>query len=410
MLKYLLLLINFLLIIPESAFCVVDVKPKYLWFDAEANFERFSNQDSIIYYLRKAKEVGFTDVVVDVKPIHGKVLYKSSFIPELTTVNGFSRNISWDYLGFFIKQAHELGLRVMVSTTIFPAGNPVDRTGWVYEDSSWDGKTTLQYKKDGTFLDIRNDKSKVAAFLNPLDPKVKEYVFRMIKEIVTHYDIDGYALDYCRFADAESDFSDISKKAFERYTGSTINRFPEDIYYYKNGERILGPKAKEWFEFRSKVIHDYVKGARDLIKSLKSHVNLEYWAASWYYSLYQNGQNWGSKKIDVSNDVNWASDNYKNTGFAEYLDAFQIGTYLNTIYGKNDPESIEYGIERGKKLVAGDTKVYGTIYALNHKNNIADAIDVCLKNSEGLMVFDIVQVIEFDLWKDIKIGIERSNP
>ena len=34
-------------------------KPKYLWFDAEANFERFSNQDSIRYYLDKTKMTGF---------------------------------------------------------------------------------------------------------------------------------------------------------------------------------------------------------------------------------------------------------------------------------------------------------------------------------------------------------------
>mgnify|MGYP000552185665 CR=1 FL=1 len=50
-------------------------KPKYLWFDAEANFERFSSKDSISYYLEKAKDVGFNQVVVDVKPIYIKVKY-----------------------------------------------------------------------------------------------------------------------------------------------------------------------------------------------------------------------------------------------------------------------------------------------------------------------------------------------
>ena len=41
-------------------------QPKYLWFDAEANFERFASKDSISYYLEKAKSVGFNQVVVDV--------------------------------------------------------------------------------------------------------------------------------------------------------------------------------------------------------------------------------------------------------------------------------------------------------------------------------------------------------
>ena len=58
-------------------------KPKYLWFDAEANFERFSSKDSISYYLEKAKDVGFNQVVVDVKPIYGEVLYKVKYFLHL---------------------------------------------------------------------------------------------------------------------------------------------------------------------------------------------------------------------------------------------------------------------------------------------------------------------------------------
>lgn len=107
--------------------------------------------------------------------------------------------------------------------------------------------------------------------------------------------------------------------------------------------------------------------------------------------------------------MKWASEGYKNTGFAEHLDAFQIGTYLDVIHGKDNPESIEYGIARGKDLVGEDTKLYGTIYALNHRENIAEAIEVCLRDSEGLMVFDIVQVIGFDLWDSIAKGIKYGE-
>lgn len=54
--------------------------------------------------------------------------------------------------------------------------------------------------------------------------------------------------------------------------------------------------------------------------------------------------------------------------------------------------------------------MYGTIYALNHELNIEDAVYVCLRDSEGLMVFDICQVIQFDLWDDIRRGVERGEP
>ena len=105
----------------------------------------------------------------------------------------------------------------------------------------------------------------------------------------------------------------------------------------------------------------------------------------------------------------WGSQAYNETGFAPYLDNFLLGTYLEHIYGKDDPESIEYGIARAKKLIQGDCRVFGTIYALNHKNNIADAVKICLTDSEGLMVFDIVQVIGMDLWEDIRKGIQAAQ-
>lgn len=62
-----------------------------------------------------------------------------------------------------------------------------------------------------------------------------------------------------------------------------------------------------------------------------------------------------------------------------------------------------------QKIINGDCKVLGTIYALNHQTNIADAVKVCLTKSEGLMVFDIVQVIEMNLWDGIKTGIKYAE-
>ena len=61
-------------------------KPKYLWMCIDANFERFSHKDSICYYLDKAKETGFNQVVVDVRGVDGLVLYESDILPVLLKV------------------------------------------------------------------------------------------------------------------------------------------------------------------------------------------------------------------------------------------------------------------------------------------------------------------------------------
>ena len=106
---------------------------------------------------------------------------------------------------------------------------------------------------------------------------------------------------------------------------------------------------------------------------------------------------WARTKLVIQPNIDFPKNtvglhlNIKNTGFAGLLDTFLCGTYLTKIFGLNDPESIEYGIARAQRIVHGACKVYGTLYALNHKDNIADAVYVCLSQSEGLMVFDIVQ-------------------
>lgn len=385
-------------------------KPKYLWFDAEANFKRFASKDSISYYLEKAKSVGFNQVVVDVKPIYGEVLYKSKILPPLTTVNGKVVHRDWDYLQYFIDEAHRLGLKVTVSTAMFTAGHPGTSEGLVYKDKRWDGKTCLEYFPNGQMLDIRDDKQKVGAFLNPARKDVRKYALSIVREIVKNYDVDAYALDYCRYPADNSDFSKETHKAFERYLGKKVKNFPQDVYTWNaDGTKNPGIYYKEWWAFRSHVISSFVKEVRDNIHAINNKIKLEYWAASWIHAIYGQGQNWASPKSDFSLNYPWGSEAYNETGFAPYLDTFLCGTYLERIYGMDDPESIEYGIARAQKLIGNDCSVFGTIYALNHKTNIADAVSICLEKSAGLMVFDIVQVIEMDLWDGIKEGIERAE-
>ncbi|MGE7775557.1 family 10 glycosylhydrolase [Chitinophaga sp. NPDC101104] len=387
-------------------------KPKYMWFDAEANFKRFSSKDSIRFYLDKTKAAGFNQVVIDVRPIYGDVLYgKTKTMQPLKQVGAEKRTAKWDYLQVFIDEAKKRNLKVSVSTAIFPAGHPQTGNGPAYRDKRFEGKTTMEHTPNG-MKDIRNDKTKVAAFLNPLMPEVQDYALGFIREIVSGYDIDGYVLDYCRFADVENDFSAYTRARFEAYIGKKVDRFPDDIFTWETyeGQKVRkdGPLAKQWFAFRAGVIHDFIAKVRKEVKTIQPDVQLEYWAASWYGHLYSNGQNWASQTYDATKEYGWASPAYNKAGFAEQLDVFMNGTYLERTYGLNDPESIEFGLARGKRIINGACKMYGSLYALNH-SDIEDQVYVCLTQSEGLVMFDIVQVIGFNLWDRLKAGIDRAE-
>ena len=240
-------------------------KPKMLWFDAEANFKRFASQDSIRYYLDRTVECGFNHIVVDVRPISVTVLYESDMLEPLTVVGPDTVRRDCDYLQCFLDEARKRELKVTVSTMIFPAGFTTFRQGAAYSDPELAGRTCVEYTPEGR-KDIKDDPTKVAAFLNPVLPENQEYVLRFAHELLTKYKFDGYALDYCRFPDAESDFSPASREAFETYLGHGIDRFPEDIFTYDaNGARVAGPYYKQWWEFRSGVIRDFIAEVRTLI-------------------------------------------------------------------------------------------------------------------------------------------------
>src|SRR5574344_2204793 len=60
---------------------VTTAKPRYVWIDAAANFSEYADKkDNIRRDLTKAKNAGFTDVVVDVRPSMGDVLYATSYV------------------------------------------------------------------------------------------------------------------------------------------------------------------------------------------------------------------------------------------------------------------------------------------------------------------------------------------
>lgn len=383
-------------------------KPKYLWFDASANYQRFMQRDSIDYYLDKARYAGFNNVVVDVRGVDGEALYPSRVIPH-------KNDRDWDYLEYFITAAHSRGMKVMVGTTIFTAGSPrLKRGPAYYENSPLKGRTCQLYLPEGMVCndDYTND---VSTFLIPSMPENQEYALSFIKELTERYDIDGYSLDYCRYPGVASDFSEFSRRDFEKYLGHELENWPEDIYTFpKEGWPLTpGKYYKQWWTYRSKVISDFVAQATQTIKSIKPHVEVSYWAAGWIYGVYGNGQNWASPRHalhrDPYTDV-WCEKEYMTTGFADKIDIFMLGAYLNHIFGLDNPDSIEYSIRRAHNLTKGDCTMLSSIYALNHPDNMEDAAYVCLRDSEGLMVFDICQVIQFDLWDDIRRAIERAEP
>lgn len=385
-------------------------KDKSLWMCCDANFERFTDQDSVRFYLDKARETGFNRIVVDVKGAGGYVLYESDFLPKLTKEGGVSFERDWDYLDFFIREAHRRGMKVSVSLTPFSVGTPCYGTGPCYDDPSLQQHTCLEYRPEG-MIKIEDDRTQVSAFLNPTSSFAHDFAIRTVREVLDRYDFDGLCLDYCRYPNMYADFSEISRQKFESYLGCELDRFPEDVLSYDEaGEVVPGIYYKEWWQWRATVIRDYVAEISGIVHNEYPGVQLEYWAASWLHALWGTGQNWASSETTAYYEgLPWAAEDYNEAGFAQYLDLFVVGTYLERVWGMEDLESIEYGLWRADRDIAGACRLQGSITGTNTLDEFDDAVYLCMKNTSGVMVFDLVWVIKNDLWDKIKAGIDRAE-
>jgi uncharacterized lipoprotein YddW (UPF0748 family) len=400
-----------------------------LWMDATANFARLSTIDSVKYYLQKCKEVGVTDIVIDVKPISGEVLYESNIAPVMQEWKGFTRNKSYNFLQTAIEEGHKLNLKVHASINIFSGGHSTFKRGIIYNNhADWQSKLYT----DSGMLDISKAKTKISGMLNPANLDVQKYELAILSELLNKYKaLDGIILDRVRYDGMEADFSDLSKKLFEKYIGKKVKQFPTDIFSYKKGEKKLvkapGVLYKEWLEWRASIIYNFFKDARIVAKAANPKIVFGDYTGAWYPTYYEVGVNWASNKYDVQKDYpTWATKKYQQYGYAELLDLYSSGCYFyevtkqevadsneikaaRTEAGMSDQKAPWYSVEGSAEMAMNITMkaapLLGSIYVDQYKKNkeqCVKAMQMCLDKTNGLMIFDMVHIVERDWWDAIK--------
>lgn len=416
---------------------LAEVAPKLMWIDATANIERFNNKDTIDYYLEKVKELGFTDIVVDVRPISGHLLYVSDYAPLLTEWNGKEINYTFDYLGYYIEKAHKLGMKVQASLNTFVAGHNYMDEGPIYEGGKADWATIVYPPNEEVkLIPITEEKQKYSAMVNPINEEFQEYILNIFREVVTKYpELDGVILDRVRYDGFTADFSELSRRKFEEYLGKELDLFPDDIYRWKKDEQgnfypERGQYFLQWIEWRASVIHNFMAKARGVIKEANPEISFGTYTGAWYPSYFEVGVNFASKNYDPSADYDWASPTYKEQGYAELLDLFTVGNYYTTItideYQEKNPEvknetdmwgqkSIWYCVEgsnQNLKTILDGNQFYGGILADQFYDNpegLTESIKMNLATSDGLMIFDIVHIITKDMWDYVEKGMREGG-
>lgn len=376
--------------------------PVILWMEASANFSRLGTADKMAAVFQKIFDMGVKGVVVDVKGISGQVSYNSSIATQLKSWNGYTQAADFDYLQNVITEAKKKGLKVFASMSVFGEGINYggSKIGKVFSDPAFSEIQSQVMTLSGEVKKITDVYP--YGMLNALQPVAQEYELSLIKEVVANYNIDGFVLDYCRYYDICADFSDYSLTKFKEWAGLASIKPTDIVQSWKtlNGAvvpSVTGAQYKKWLEFRALSIHDFFAKARTAVKTIKPKLAFCSYSGAWYDSYYYVGVNWASSKYDPSTNgfSSWATPTYKNTGYAELLDMFMTGNYTPTLTGPGW-WTVQGQIDGTKTALQNVNIHYGAIDIGNTSwsdlKNMQDAITLILKQTKGIMLFDLVHI------------------
>ncbi len=406
-------------------------KRYWLWCDGEANLDLLGTPEGVKRIVTKAAGAGVTDLVVDVKLISGETLYNSKIAPKVTEWNGkkLPGDGSFDRLAAFVKEAHKRGLRVHASMNVFSEAHKQTKPmrGVLLNKKEWQ---TWIYNGDGSIkptLDVNQGADDYAGFVNPALPDVQAYELSIASEIASNYKVDGLVFDRLRYNNLNSDFGDYSRSAFETWAGVKVENWPKDIFEHASSGVKQGKNFKQWLEWRSTVIKDFLTRMAAQTRAIDPKTEVNVYAGSWYPFYYDVGVNWASDDYNAGYD--WMTPGYPRTGYVKLLDNLMTGcyypsvtaaelkakneTYTDPLSGKTLPKedwfSVEGACDMANKVTMKARPVYGSLYVYDYFNperadtaRFQEALKMCADKTDGAMVFDLVYIEKHDLWGALK--------
>lgn len=250
---------------------------------------------------------------------------------------------------------------------------------------------------------------KYTMFCDPSDEAVRQHEWDIVREIVTNYDVDGVVFDdRLRYAGQNADFGPRSRSEFEKVVGHRLN-WPNDVFQtspYPGQDIIPGTYYQRWLVWRASVITSWLDQAAQIVRKTRTKAQVAVYAGSWYGDYEKVGSNWAGP--DFTGPYHWLTPAYQATAYADKLDWLTTGCYyfpatIAEVAGTGGgPGATVEGAGQLSNLVVSDAAwTYAGIYAMSyqdHPDQFRRAIDAAMASSQGVMIFDMSQIIQYDWW------------
>ncbi|MGI8923771.1 MAG: alpha amylase family protein [Fimbriimonadales bacterium] len=398
--------------IAAAAIAMPAFEARVLWVDATANLSWTTSPAKVRAFCLKAKQTGFNELVVDVKPINGKWLFAGPPQERFKSFRSVAVPENYDLLSEFSKSARAAGLRISAGLNVFSEGHSYfPGVGKAYETSSWEtqvavptygalladgrrvpiildrsallvpGQMRLATGENGKLIagtrirvEVASDfadteivgmaartelvgqtkafPSMVAVFVDPLTPGARGRMLSILDK-VARYDIDGIVFDRLRYSALASGMGPAMRDEFAKRYGP-VSAWPESVFYASPipGEPLRhGPRFPEWMQFRAEVISEALRDFERKVKEVNPKLTVGSYVGAGWETYYEVGVNYASDSVKPPYD--WALEEYGLTGYAGYLDFLMPGCFYKVA------REIDPGVPTGRErfTVQGGAKL-----------------------------------------------------
>lgn len=236
---------------------------------ATSTYQETLQKKELIQILDQLKELHVNTVFLQTR-LRGCVIYPSKIEPFAQELFIKNREPGYDPLSFAIEECHKRGMECHAWFVTYPIGN--DRRMKQFEPNS----QILKMKRFAI-------KHLYEWFLDPGMPEVNEYLQKLIREIVSSYDIDGIHFDHVRYPEQAESFDD--SRSFRLYgKGKTRNAWREEN------------------------ISRFMESSYDLVKSIKPYVQVSSAPIGKYRSISYKKDEWTALESVFQNPKKWIQD------------------------------------------------------------------------------------------------------
>lgn len=196
-----------------------------------------TSPESVTEMVRRAKEAGFTDLIVQVRG-RGDAYYNSRWEPRAMALTGTDQ--SFDPLGLTIQRAHAVGLKVHAWINAFLVADakdlPQSQDHVIFRHPDWlavpkqlsfelykGNPKAPNYFQRLLALAESSTTELEGLYLSPAHPAVKEQLYGVWMDILERYAVDGMHFDYIRYPNQQFDYSRTSLERFRSELEKTLD-------------------------------------------------------------------------------------------------------------------------------------------------------------------------------------------